>query len=113
MLGWLQALLEQDETVEDRKPVRTLTALADNSNQSEDEEDYEPLAKEMLVLLLICPISSLQFDKRPPRVPILTVRRNLITSHALLGTTLSAYLAGLCLENGLNRLISARFGSRV
>jgi len=60
------------------------------------------LAKEMLVLLLICPISSLQFDKRPPRVPILTVRRNLITSHALLGTTLSAYLAGLCLENGLS-----------
>ena len=59
------------------------------------------MAKEMLVLLLICPISSLQFDKRPPRVPILTVRRNLITSHALLGTTLSAYLAGLCLENGL------------
>ena len=53
----------------------------------------------MLVLLLICPISSLQFDKRPPRVPILTVRRNLITSHALLGTTLSEYLAGLCLEN--------------
>jgi len=69
------------------------------------------LAKEMLVLLLICPISSLQFDKRPPRVPILTVRRNLITSHALLGTTLSAYLAGLCLENGLSGKRYARFES--